>query len=196
MVAVARQRARDEGLSEDSITVSSGDVHSLDFPSEHFDAVVALGVIPWLHSPKVAVAEMARTLRPGGLLVVTADNRYRLIHLLDPWLNPLVVPAKRFARARLDRRRHSSTTGVRPRYDRIGEIDRLLRSAGLAKIRGETVGFGPFTVGRRTVPPDDVGTRLHGALQRLADRGILPFRTTGAHYVVMSRKTPPQGDIG
>jgi hypothetical protein len=97
------------------------------------------------------------------------------------------------ARDQLDRVRPSTSTGIRPRFDRIDEIDRLLEASGLAKIRAQTVGFGPFTVGRKPVSSEGRGIRLHAALQLLADRGIPPFRATGAHYMVMSRKRPVPG---
>ena len=44
--------------------------------TEQFPLVVALGVIPWLHSPTKALSEMARVLERGGYLVVNADKLY------------------------------------------------------------------------------------------------------------------------
>ena len=49
----AGQLAR-ENLSE-NVTVGPADVHSLPFESAHFDLVVAVGVLPWLHTPGDAV---------------------------------------------------------------------------------------------------------------------------------------------
>src|SRR5437763_16296835 len=52
--------------------------------------------------------EMARVTKPGGHVIVTADNRTRLTNLLDPQLHPAVWPLKRRAKevlARLGLRR-------------------------------------------------------------------------------------------
>jgi SAM-dependent methyltransferase len=76
-----RQRAREHGL-EGVLRCRVADVHRLDVPTERYRLVVALGVVPWLHSPEVAVREMARVLRVAGHLIVNTDDRHRLTHFL------------------------------------------------------------------------------------------------------------------
>lgn len=50
MVDLARRHAVETGVS-DRIELETADVHELPFDEATFDLVVALGVIPWLHSP-------------------------------------------------------------------------------------------------------------------------------------------------
>src|SRR5260370_39812550 len=57
--------------------------------------VLGIGVIPLLDSPERAVAELARVIKPGGYLVMTADNRRRLDVLLDPLKSPAFSPARK-----------------------------------------------------------------------------------------------------
>src|SRR5438094_543469 len=83
MVEVTARQVREAGYGE-RVAVTQADVHALAFESGHFDLVVAVGVIPWLHSPGEAVVEMARVLRAGGQLVLTADNGARLSSFTDP----------------------------------------------------------------------------------------------------------------
>lgn len=46
-----------------------GDAHHLPFPDGHFDVVLSMQVLEHLHSPWVAVREVARVLRPRGAFV-------------------------------------------------------------------------------------------------------------------------------
>lgn len=67
MLHLARQRAAELGLSVD---LRAGDAERLPFADASFDTVVcALGLCS-IPRPDVAVAEMARVLRPGGSLLL------------------------------------------------------------------------------------------------------------------------------
>src|SRR5207237_1119173 len=58
MVDLARAQAARAGV-RDKLTISVGDAHALGFASGSYDLVIALGVVPFLHSPSVALAEIA-----------------------------------------------------------------------------------------------------------------------------------------
>ena len=81
MVQAASERAAAQGLS---IRFTAADVHQLPFGDGEFALIVALGLLPWLHDPGRAVAEFARVLAPGGWIIVSADNHYRLNRLVEP----------------------------------------------------------------------------------------------------------------
>lgn len=192
MVQQTRQHAEEYGVT-DLLSVDVGNAYSLAFEDGSFDLVLALGVIPWLSQPEVAIQEMARVTKPGGYIFFTADNRTQLRILLDPWLNPALVPLRNRVRAMLERIRlrqpvreesvssfHSFHT---PRF-----IDNALASIGLIKIRSTTLGFGPFTFRDYRVVPEPLGLALHYGLQRLADRNLPWFRSSGSHYLVLARK--------
>ena len=67
-------------------------------------------------------------------------------------------------------------------------IDKALEHAGFAKDKGMTRGFTPFSLMRRRVLPTRMGIRLHLRLQRLANRDVLFFRSTGMAYFAQARK--------
>ena len=48
-----------------------GDAHKLPFKDNEFDNVLCTEVLEHLHTPAVAVAEMARVLKDGGTLILT-----------------------------------------------------------------------------------------------------------------------------
>jgi SAM-dependent methyltransferase len=182
MVEATARQAAERGLGE-RVTVALADVHALPFESGQFDVVVAVGVIPWLHSPGSAVDEMARVLRPGGKLVLTADNRARLVCLTDPRSMPGLAP-ERLAQAAGRRRGGPGTS----RLDFPRSIDRLLLDSGLRPFARRTVGFGPLSFLGRLLFNDARSIRLNVRLQALADRGVPGLKWTGWHYVVHATK--------
>jgi ubiquinone/menaquinone biosynthesis C-methylase UbiE len=192
MVELARRHALASGTDE-SLSVEVGDVYSLAFEDESFDLVVAVGVIPWLARVDLAIREMARVTKPGGYVILTADNRARLSNLLDPTLNPVFSPLKQCMKAAIEavRHRRRSTNKIGATFHDRHFIDEVLVSAEFIKARGMTLGFGPFSFLRWTIIPEPLGTALHHRLQFLADQSVPIFRSTGAHYIVLARKSAP-----
>lgn len=94
------------------VAAARAELLALPFPDARFDCVTSLDVIyhRWVRDDAGAVREMARVLRPGGLLL-------------------LRVPALRILWGAHDEAVHS-----RHRYRR-GEVKRLLEGAGLAVVR-------------------------------------------------------------
>lgn len=193
MVQQARRNALESGVS-DLLSVDVGDVYALAFEDCSFELVLALGVIPWLARPELAMREMARVIKPGGHVILTADNRARLNFLLDPWFNPLLVPLRRRLRVVLEQiglRCHPSPGEAMTTlhdYHARHFIDEALARAKLMKSKGMTLGFGPFTLRGHKLLPERPGIALHRRLQRLADRNVPIFRSTGVHYLVLARK--------
>ena len=187
MIDSTRARLADAGLA-DAVTPRVEDVHNLTAPDGSYAAVVALGVVPWLHSPERALREIARVLRPGGSLIITTDNRARLNFILDPRYNPvLVYPLKRQLKKVLERvgRR---PLGVLPDVHYPSRLDQLIRTAGLEKQQSRTVGFGPFSFLGLKFFGDARNVWLHQRLQRLADRGVPLLRLSGMNYCVLATK--------
>jgi SAM-dependent methyltransferase len=90
--------------------VAAGSVNTLPFPDASFDAVVSLDVLCHAAVDEgTALAEFARTLRPGGLLVLN-------------------LPAHEWLRSAHDARVHNAR-----RYARA-EVARKLGAAGLAEV--------------------------------------------------------------
>ena len=186
MVRLTRERTDELDLGK-RVTVAAGDVHELPFGDDVFDVVVALGVIPWLHSPPRGMSEMARVMKPGGHLIFTSDNRAAAHHLLDPRFNPVLVPLKHLVK-RLLQRTISWQRPETPRTYHLRFVNRLISDAGLARIRMQTIGFGPFSFLGRELLPQRAGIRLHRFLQRLAERQFPVIRSIGGQHLVLARK--------
>lgn len=62
-------------LQKADVLPTVGDAHSLPFSDKSFDIVLSSEVIEHTANPRRAVAEMARVLRNGGVLVLTCPNK-------------------------------------------------------------------------------------------------------------------------
>lgn len=188
MLNLTRRAALEAGV-ESRVETTLNPVQKMSFSSERFELVIAMGVLPWLEMPGKALTEMVHVLKPGGYLIVTADNNWCLSQCLDPLCFPGLRPL-RWKVADLLEEFKLRTSG-RPRMYRhaIGYVDGLLSQNGLQKVQGKTLGFGPFTLFKRKVLPDPVGIRLHKKVQALADSQLPVIRSAGTEYVVMARKT-------
>lgn len=189
MLAAARRHAEEANLTE-HVRTNIGDVYDLQFADNTYDLVIAMGVIPWLHSPHEAMREMRRVAKEHGRLIVTADNKWRLNHLLDPRLTPLLNPAKKAIKS-LVRFLGPGTPihrGARVYMYSGREVRHMIRGVNLTQLHWVTLGFGPFSFLGKLLFSDQTGVRMHRFLQHLADRRIPGIRSTGSHYVILAQK--------
>lgn len=183
LVEAARETVSAAGLSE-AVDVRTADVHALPFEDGTFAAVVALGLLPWVHTPARALAEIARVLAPGGHVVLSCDSAAALQSWLDPRLVPATAGAKR-ALFRLVGR----TPPPWPRTSSRRELRELLRDAGLAPVAWDSIQFGPFSfLGHRPLGTK-AELRLHAALQQRADEGRRPWNHLGMQHFVLTQRS-------
>ena len=187
MLDQARRSIAQAGV-EDRVTLGTADAHHLPWPDETFSLVTALGLLPWLHSPSVALAEIARVTRRGGRVIISADNSLRLTMLLDPRATPLLAPVRRAIIAALRLVGFRGPPGVREHRYSPRRVDRMVEAAALVKLRGAPVGFGPFTFLGWPVLSEPHARAMHERLQRLADRDVPIVRLLGNQYLVLARR--------
>ncbi|HXC27807.1 MAG TPA: metalloregulator ArsR/SmtB family transcription factor [Stellaceae bacterium] len=81
MLAVARVNLERAGASNGMVRL--GDMYQLPLPDAAFDAVVIHQVLHYADRPASAIAEAARVLRPGGVLIVVDFAPHTLEYLRD-----------------------------------------------------------------------------------------------------------------
>lgn len=68
-IDAANRLAQGEDVSS-RVTFQVGDAHGLDFPAATFDIVIAHTLISHVTAPLTVLGEMARVLRPGGIVAI------------------------------------------------------------------------------------------------------------------------------
>ena len=189
MLAITRAGAEAAGVSR-NVSTSVGNAYQLEFSDQSVGLVLAIGVMPYLADPMKALAEMARVLTPAGSLIITAGNRWRLHHILDPWLCPPLQPARRIMagalrtfRARRPERFHPNL-----RLESSKAFAHALSATGFEVVKKATVGFQPLTFRQRPILPERVSMKLNQRLQSLADRGFPGIRAVGMDHLFLARK--------
>jgi len=110
MIAAAKSFAADPAGSR--YIMPRFDVQNIESMAERtdrFDGVICLNVIEYLKSPDSSFADLARALRPGGTLVVSAPNRRSLVRRLQLGARAALKPFGRSAFAYLDSSSHTWT---------------------------------------------------------------------------------------
>jgi ubiquinone/menaquinone biosynthesis C-methylase UbiE len=101
---ISRLRAKRHGLC---LPVLCGVGERLPLPDSQFDLVTAWDVLEHVQRPEDLLAEVRRVLRPGGVLLLTAINRYafRDPHYHLPLINYLPRPLAELLITALGRRK-------------------------------------------------------------------------------------------
>jgi len=186
MVERTQAVARGAGVGS-RVFAQVGHVNDVPFTDARFELVVLIGVSEWLVSLRQPLREVFRVLKPGGHLIISADNNWPLHQMLDPVFNPALKPLKRRIGQLL------RSVGLRTRQPRfqaysLRGFDGELANAGFDKISGQTIGFGPFTLCARKFLNEEAGWKWHFRLQTLADKGVPVLRSAGLVYLVLARK--------
>jgi SAM-dependent methyltransferase len=181
MIAFANQRYADDR----GIQLSRGDVEFLPFATGSFDAVTCLGVFESLPDYTPALREIARVLRPGGLLVLSIPNAISPYHIAHAVAQATVWRVWRAMKPMLGRR--PSATAFTPAMRRHLCIPWRLR-AELARcgLTPESDAYTNFLV----YPLDWLWPQANRALSRLLTRmsAVRLVACTGCQYMVAARK--------
>ncbi|MFH1744856.1 MAG: class I SAM-dependent methyltransferase [bacterium] len=70
-----------------NVSILKDDVLKLSFPDNYFDVIISDAVIQHVSDDARAVKEMARVLKPGGILIVSVVNFWNFHMLYKKWLN-------------------------------------------------------------------------------------------------------------
>lgn len=167
LLARARHHLNDDGLPPTHL--AQADAHRLPFKDNSFDVVLAIALIVWAADPAQVLREITRVLRPGGILIITARNRFSIVNVFDPffWASRL-VPKKMRAWLRGLFQQHDGQQQKRlePKEISIRRFDKMLKNVRLEKMEWRTLQYGPFRLMRRSILP----TRLQVAIDKALDR--------------------------
>lgn len=64
----------------EACTFTQADACDIPYPNQTFDVMAAMAMIEFIPTPEVAIREMIRCLRPGGILIIGTLNRTATIN--------------------------------------------------------------------------------------------------------------------
>lgn len=181
MVANTRQRLIRNNLEAEELSV--GSVTAIHYPDCDFDVVMCLGVLAHVpdYARQQAVNELARVLRPNGLLYVSTPNLLAYHWRTGLWLM----------------RQLGLMPKARIRFHRPGQLRRMVRATGLLPGRSLGLEFVPPFSGiyttdlrRITILPDWVIRpldRAYLAVEKWARRRWL-LKPLCYHFFLEARK--------
>ncbi len=76
---------------------SMGQVENLSFDESFFDAVICIGVVPYVNSLEKTISEISRVLKPGGFVLFQVSNKFAPFKM-EGVLKKLVKSCLRFKR--------------------------------------------------------------------------------------------------
>lgn len=191
MIAQAREMARERALS---VAWRVGAAETLPDADEAYDAIVALGLLANIPQLDLALSEMARVLRPGGMIAVTMPNGFALdvwvalprslsIMIWHPRYRRLSARAgnlwrwlRRIPRKDPQQVRHGRTMSS------LGMV-RTLQRAGFADVRLHALAYGPMMpLGLRIFSDETVISWSEALAARAHDRAWLGHLATTIVY--------------
>lgn len=151
MIERAKQEAVARGVVCDFQVASA---ENLPYPTQHFDIVIALGLVGNLRDDTACLHEIGRVLKPGGLALLTMPN----VLALDRWISlPRSLPIIFGYRFRRQFRQMGNLVrrlrGITPKDTsdlRFGKsaipyfYQRHLSQAGFQGVVYSSITFGPF----------------------------------------------------
>jgi ubiquinone/menaquinone biosynthesis C-methylase UbiE len=84
VLKMAREQVSAVGLAS-KIDIVQQDITSLSFEDDSFDLVLCWGVLMHIPQLEIALSELARIVKPGGVLMIGENNMYSLYSTCRRW---------------------------------------------------------------------------------------------------------------
>ncbi len=144
-----------------SVAFLQGDIEALPYKDFSFDVIVCLGVVAYLKSEYVALHELARVLKPGGILIISIVNKARLVYRLDlPLL--FISIAKKIRTGLTLHKRNSSVIDIDPSLTTyfVPQFKKSIELAGLTVLEIKSVPWKLLTFCGKEVFPQKMAAKI------------------------------------
>jgi ubiquinone/menaquinone biosynthesis C-methylase UbiE len=161
---------------EDELNVAflRGDIESLPLKDSSFDVIVCLGVVAYLKSEEDALHELARALKPNGILAISIVNKARLVYRLDLPLLLITILKKILKDISVSRKKSADNKDDPPLTTYfIPKFRKSLERAGLTVTEYRTVPWKLLTFFGKEVFPQEMAEKITLFFERFSDIPII-----------------------
>lgn len=183
-----------------SAHLSLADIEELPFENEKFDLVLCIGVLDYLLTDEIALAEILRIMKPGGYFLLSISNQWNFSDLgyimrrkfyslfgrnstSHPFESqPLNTPTATW------KLKHQSAEYHLRQYN-LRKFERLMREFHFQLADAMTFGFQFRTLRRLNIFPESILTSLEVFLEKNLWKFHIPyFSYSGETYTALFRK--------
>ncbi len=190
MIEDAKRIIKENGY-EKSCNLLISDVENLPFSTGFFDAIVCMGVLPYLISDEEAIREIYRVLKPKGIAIITVRNKRKISELLDIPVMFKAIKGK-IARKLVTSKERGSPQSIESFVHRAyipWKFNKTLVKHGFQVQEYASVGFGPITFNRKEFFSTGTSIKISSKLEDISTlRHIRLLRLLGQQYVVKVQK--------
>lgn len=192
MVRKARLSVADN--SKGNLKLSTGDAEILPFKNSSFDLIIAVGLLEYLPSEKNALKEFNRLLKPGGILIFTLPNIYKLQHFLDPfyilmWSLRLLKRLVKSGNRKVEPRDFDYNENMIIKRYKKKQIHSFLKLSSLCEKKVTAVGFGAFTIFNKKIFSLNASIKISDYLEKLSAFGYLSLLISfSTRWVICAQK--------
>ena len=178
------QRTRDKFISSKSndLTLINSDCYKLPIDDNYFDLIICIGVLEYLDSEKKALIEMKRIILPGGFVIVTFPNFYKLRNLLNPYYYIVRIWTYLFSKKSARSFQSSENKKVKidfnkstvSRYSLKG-VKKIISNSGFKILEIKGYCFGPFSLWKKDMFPLETSIKISNLIEELISYKIFGF---------------------
>jgi ubiquinone/menaquinone biosynthesis C-methylase UbiE len=140
------REAREKFGHLEEVSFREGSIEALTLPDQEYDQALCMAVIEYLSTPRRAMAEIARILKPGGVAIVTVPKRRHVDRVMVAMTAPVRALGRMFAQGTAD-----SLPRLRMQPE---ELDRAAMEAGLVPDGGSQYQFTPIPYPMTRIAPN------------------------------------------
>ena len=180
MLKITREKLT--SLNVTNVTLINSDCYKLPLEDNFFELIICIGVLEYLDSEKKALLEIRRLLKPGGFVIVTFPNFYKLRNVLNPYYYLIRIWTYLFdKKSRPPSQDHQHSKNVKidfgkstvSRYS-LHKVKKIVADSGYTISEERGYCFGPFSLWQRSIFSLNTSVKLSNFIE-----GLLKYQLFG-----------------
>lgn len=166
----------------DNVILINSGCDKLPVESNYFDLIICIGVLEYLDNEKRALLEMKRIIKPGGFVIVTFPNFYKLRNLLNPYYYIIRIWTYLFSKKSAQSRQDNSSKNVEIDFNkstvnryRLSKVKKIVSNSGFSIIEIRGYCFGPFSIWQKNLFSLNTSTKLSNFIEELITYRLFGF---------------------